>query len=110
MYSSCGAEPFSYVVVIADCTGRRVVEEFCGSDQIDTDVIQPHCCPQSCVLNSVERLLEVNEDVVNFGWCWTYFSQSISRVPDQNGVALLYAMLEMHHSGREPSKFLRVKN
>ena len=27
----------------------------------------------------------------------------ISRVPDQNGVSLLYIMLEIHHSGREPS-------
>ena len=26
----------------------------------------------------------------------------ISRVPDQNGVSLLYIMLEIHHSGREP--------
>ena len=28
---------------------------------------------------------------------------NISRVPDQNGVSLLYIMFEMHHSGREPS-------
>ena len=27
----------------------------------------------------------------------------ISRVPDQNGVSLLYIMLEIHHSGWEPS-------
>ena len=27
----------------------------------------------------------------------------ISRVSDQNGVSLLYIMLEIHHSGREPS-------
>ena len=30
---------------------------------------------------------------------------SPSRVPDQNGVSLLYIMLEIHHSGREPSIF-----
>ena len=29
----------------------------------------------------------------------------ISRVSDQNGVSLLYIMLEIHHSGREPLKF-----
>ena len=29
----------------------------------------------------------------------------ISRVPDQNGVSLLYIMLEIPHSGWEPSKF-----
>ena len=28
---------------------------------------------------------------------------SISRVSDQNGLSLLYIMLEIHHSGREPS-------
>ena len=28
---------------------------------------------------------------------------NISRVPDQKGVSLLYIMLEIHHSGREPS-------
>ena len=31
----------------------------------------------------------------------------ISRVPDQNGVSLLYIMLEIHHSGREPSICMR---
>ena len=30
----------------------------------------------------------------------------ISRVPEQNGASLLYAMLEIHHSGREPSIYL----
>ena len=29
----------------------------------------------------------------------------ISRVPDQKDVSLLYIMLEIHHSGREPSNF-----
>ena len=27
----------------------------------------------------------------------------ILRVPDQNGVSLLYIMFEIHHSGQEPS-------
>ena len=30
-------------------------------------------------------------------------THSISRVSVQNGVSLLYIMLEIHHSGREPS-------
>ena len=30
---------------------------------------------------------------------------SKSRVPNQNGVSLLYIMLEIHHSGRKPSKY-----
>ena len=29
--------------------------------------------------------------------------KTISRVPDHNGVSLLYIMLEIHHFGREPS-------
>ena len=64
MHSSCGLEPFSYVVVEADCTGRLVVEALYGSDEVGIDIIQPHDCLQSCVTNSVERLLEVHEDVV----------------------------------------------
>ena len=63
-HSSCGSVPFSYVVVMVDCAGRLVVEAFYGSDQVVIDVMQPHGCPQSCMPNSVERLLEVNEDMV----------------------------------------------
>ena len=33
---------------------------------------------------------------------------STSRVPDQSGVSLLYIMLQIHHSGREPSKLCSV--
>ena len=33
----------------------------------------------------------------------------VSRVPDQNSVSLLYIMLEIHHSGQEPSIFNMVK-
>ena len=32
-----------------------------------------------------------------------YLHSCILRVPDQNGVSLLCIMLEIHHSGREPS-------
>ena len=34
----------------------------------------------------------------------------ISRVPDQNGVSLLYIMLEIHHSGWEPSIWIYVRS
>ena len=64
MHSNCGSEPFSYVVVMVDCAGSLVVEAFCGSDQVVIDVIQPHGCPQICMLNSIKRLLEVHEDLV----------------------------------------------
>ena len=62
-HSSRGFEPFSSVVVMADCASRLVVEAFYGSDQV-VDIIQPHGCPQSCMPNSFERLLEVNENMV----------------------------------------------
>ena len=32
-----------------------------------------------------------------------WYISSISRVPDQNVVSRLYNMLEIHHSGREPT-------
>ena len=63
-HSNCGPEPFSNVVVMVDCAGRHVVEAFYDSDQVVIDVVQPHGCPQSCMPNSVERLLEVHEDMV----------------------------------------------
>ena len=46
------------------CAGCLVVEAFYGSDHVVIDVIQPRGCPQSCMPNSVERLLEVHEDMV----------------------------------------------
>ena len=49
---------------MVDCTGRLIVEAFYGSDQVVIDVIQPHACPQSCMPNTVERLLEIHEDMV----------------------------------------------
>ena len=48
---------------MVNCDGC-LVEAFYGSDQVVIDVIQPRGCPQSCMTNSVERLLEVHEDTV----------------------------------------------
>ena len=75
-HSNCGSEPFSSVVVMVDCAGRLVVEAFYGSDQVVIDVVQPHGCPQSCMPNSVERLLEVHKDMVKALWT----SSDLSRV------------------------------
>ena len=61
--SSCGLEQFSYLVII-HCTGCLVMEAFYACHQVGIGVIQPHDCPQSCVLSSVEHLCEVHEDVV----------------------------------------------
>ena len=49
---------------MVDCLGRLVAEAFYRSDQVVIDVIQPHGCPQSYMPYSVERLLEVHEDMV----------------------------------------------
>lgn len=60
MYSDCCSEPFSYVVVMVDL----VVDAIYGFNQVGVDAIQPHGYPQGYMPNSVERLLEVHEDVV----------------------------------------------
>ena len=49
---------------MVDCAGRLVAEAFCSSDQVVIDVMQRHGCSQSCMPKSVERLLEVHEDMV----------------------------------------------
>ena len=50
--------------MMVDCAGSLGVEAFYGSDQVAIHVILPHGCPQSCMPNSVERLLEAHEDMV----------------------------------------------
>ena len=62
-YPTFGLEPFSYAVVIVDCTGCLVVEAFYGFDQVDIDAIKHHDYAQSCVPNSVEFCLEMYEDM-----------------------------------------------
>ena len=37
--------------------------------------------------------------------CSSSVCYNISRVSDQNGLSPLYIMLEIHHSGREPSNY-----
>lgn len=63
-YSDCGSEPFSYGVIVVNCTGSLVVEVFYCHDQVGIDVIQPHGSPQSLVPDPVKCLLEVYEYVV----------------------------------------------
>ena len=65
---------------MVDCAGRLVVEAFYGSDQVVIDVIQPHGCPQSCIPNSVERLLEVHEDMVKALLVLQVFLTEYSRI------------------------------
>ena len=41
--------------------------------------------------------------IVMMIWCLGDVMVTVSRVPDQNGISRLYNVLEIHHSGREPS-------
>ena len=47
-----------------DGTSGLVIEVFDDSDKVGADVVLLHGCPQSCVPNPVEGLLEVYEDMV----------------------------------------------
>ena len=41
-----------------------VIEVFDGSDKVGADIVLLHGCPQSCMPNPVEGLLEVYENMV----------------------------------------------
>ena len=47
-----------------DCTSSLVIEVFDYSDKVGADVVLLHGCPQNCMPNPVEGLLEVYEDIV----------------------------------------------
>ena len=51
--------------VRVDCTNGLVTEVFDNSDKVGGDVVLPRGCPQSCMSNPVEGLLEVYEDMVD---------------------------------------------
>ena len=62
--SNCCSVPASYAAVEEDCTSGIVIEAFDDSDKVGADVVLLHGCPQSCMPNLVEGLLEVYEDLV----------------------------------------------
>ena len=62
--SNCCSEPVSYAADEEDCTSGLVVEVFDDLDKVGADVSLLHDCPQSCMPNPVENLLEVYEDMV----------------------------------------------
>ena len=62
--SNCCSEPVCYAAVEEDGTSGRIIEVFDDSDKVGADVVFLHGCPQSCMSNSVEGLLEVDEDMV----------------------------------------------
>ena len=64
--SNCCLEPVSYANVEdkEDCTSGLVIEVFNDSDKVGVDIVLLCGCPQSCMPNPVEGLLEVYEDMV----------------------------------------------
>ena len=62
--SNCCSEPVSHAVVEEDGTSGLVIEIFNDLDKVCADVVLLHGCPQSCMPNPVECLLEVYEDMV----------------------------------------------
>ena len=58
------SEPLAYAAVEEDCTSGLVIEVFDDSNKVGADVVLLHGCPQICMLNPVEGLLEVYEDMV----------------------------------------------
>ena len=60
----CCSEPVSYTAVEEDCASGPVKKVFDDSDKVGADVVLLHGCPQSCMPNHVEGLLEVYEDMV----------------------------------------------
>ena len=57
-------EPVSYAAVEEDSTSGFVKEIFDDVDKVSADVVLLHGCPQSCMPNPVEGLLEAYEDMV----------------------------------------------
>ena len=62
--SNCCLEPVSYAAVEEDGTSGLVIEIFDDLDKVCADVVLLHGCPQSCMPNPVEGLLEVCEDML----------------------------------------------
>ena len=62
--SNCCSESVSYAAVEEDGTSGPVTEVFDDLDKVGTDVVLLCGCPQSCMPNPVECLLEVYEDMV----------------------------------------------
>ena len=54
----------SYAAVEEDGTSGLVIEGFDDSDKVGADFLLLHGCPQNCMPNPVEGLLEVYEDIV----------------------------------------------
>ena len=65
-----------------DGTSGLVIELFDDSDKVCAAVFLLHGCPQSCMPNSVEGLLEVYEDMVDVLLMLEIFLTVYSRLED----------------------------
>ena len=54
----------SYASIEEDCAGSLFIVVFDDFEEVGTYVVLLHGCPQSCMTNPVEDLLEVYEDMV----------------------------------------------
>ena len=57
-------EPVSHAALEEDCTGGFVKKVLYHLDKVGADVVLLNGCPQSCMPNPVEGLLEVYADMV----------------------------------------------
>ena len=62
--SNCCSEPVFYAAVEEDGISGLVIEVSDDLDKVCADVVLLQVCPQSCMPNPVEGLLEVYEDMV----------------------------------------------
>ena len=67
MDSNCCSAPVSYAAVEEDGTSGLVIEVFDDLFKACADVVLLPACPQRCMPNPVEGLLEVYEDMVRQG-------------------------------------------
>ena len=62
--SNCCSEPVSNAAVDENGTSGLVMEVLDALDKVCADVVLLHGCPQSCMPNPFEGLIEVYEDMV----------------------------------------------
>ena len=82
MDSKCCSEPVSSAAVEDDGTSGIVIEFLDVLDQVCADVALLHGCPQSCMPNPVEGLLEVYENIVEVLLVLEVFLTEDSKVKD----------------------------
>ena len=80
--SSCSPEPVSHTADEEGCTGSLYVEVFDDSNKVGADVVLLRGCPQSCIPNLVEGLLEVYENIVKVLLVLEIFLTEDSEVED----------------------------